>query len=103
MDFGVDVYIPTVSRRPRDPTPMRMQMEVPSSLEKPQYVGLPQIRHGTSLLTRLKPTEIIRITFPGRPFGSCLQFHFMPDKFHLMPDPTGFMRRRDNKYSRTFP
>ena len=38
---------------------MRMQMDVPSSLEKPQYVGLPQIRQGRLLLTRLKPTEII--------------------------------------------
>ena len=32
---------------------------VPSSLEKPQQVGLPQIRHGRVLLTRLKPSEII--------------------------------------------
>ena len=40
-----------------------MQMEVPSSLEKPQWVGLPQIRQGRVLLTRLKPTEIIELRF----------------------------------------
>ena len=42
------------------PALIRMQMEVPSSLEKPQVV-LPQIRQGRVLLTRLNPTEIMRL------------------------------------------
>jgi hypothetical protein len=63
---------------PRDPALMRMQMEVPWSLEKPQYVGLPQIRHGRFLLTRAKPTEIMGFMFCGRSvrMRSCAQFSF---------------------------
>jgi hypothetical protein len=36
MEFQVDVYVSTVAGSPRDPALMRMQIEVPSSLEKPQ-------------------------------------------------------------------
>ena len=63
---GISVWtymFPPLRDGPRDPALMRMQMEVPSSLEKPQYVGLPQIRHGRFLLTRAKPTEIMGLRF----------------------------------------
>jgi hypothetical protein len=103
----MDVDIPPLRDSPREPALMRIQMEVPSSLEKPRQVGLPQIRDGRFLLTRAKPTEIMGLRFAAARFvRSCAQisfydrqnshfmtdeFHFMPDKFHLMPDPTFFV------------
>ena len=75
---------PPLRDSPRDPALMRMQMEVPSSPEKPQYLGLPQIRSGVFLQTRLKPTEITGFTFYCPP-GSCeviRAISFLTDKFH---------------------
>jgi hypothetical protein len=52
---------------------------------------LPQIRQGRFLLTRLKPTEIIKLRLLAAHLGPCVQFHLMPDKFHFMPDEFHYM------------
>jgi len=62
------------------------EMDVPSSLATISGFAANPTR--TSFANTLKAYGNHRITFPGRPFGSCLQFHLMTDKFHLMTEPT---------------
>jgi len=44
---------------------------------------------GTPFANALKAYRNHRITFKAADLGSCVQFHLMPDEFHLMPEPTG--------------
>ena len=57
---GISVWtcmFPPLRDTPREPLLSRIQIEVRSSVEKPQKSGLPQIRQGRRLLTRWKPRE----------------------------------------------
>ena len=49
--------LPPLPDVPREPVLMRMQMEVPSSVEYPHQVGFLQIRQGRFLLTRWNPPD----------------------------------------------
>src|SRR5690242_16508637 len=54
---------PPLRESPRDPALMRMQMEVPSSLEKHNKWVCHKSDTGRFLLTRAKPTEIMGLRF----------------------------------------